>query len=117
MRTAVRGEATVETHKPADSPQRDLVKTIRIVGLTIVVVIVLGMIAPILWLTGLGSYLAQRGEYAGRTPTFSGRSDQLKQTIIVPTLDTPSPPGKNVIWCSSFQLAWIELRDNVIRYK
>jgi hypothetical protein len=36
------------------------------------------------------------------------------RTTIVPTLDSPCPPGRNVIWCSSFQLAWNELRDNVI---
>ncbi len=34
--------------------------------------------------------------------------------MIVPTLDTPCPSGKNVIWCSSFQLAWNEIRDKVI---
>jgi hypothetical protein len=32
----------------------------------------------------------------------------------VPTLDTPYPEGKNVIWCSSFQLTWNEIRDDVI---
>jgi hypothetical protein len=62
----------------------------------------------------LGSYLAQRKEYANRTATFSGSSESLKRTVIVPTLDSPCPPGKNVIWCSSFQLAWSEVRDEVI---
>jgi hypothetical protein len=64
---------------------------------------------------GLGSYLAQRQEYASKTETFSGSSESLKETVIVPTLDTPCPPNKNVIWCSSFQLAWNEVRDKVIR--
>jgi len=48
-------------------------------------------------------------------PTFSGDAAQLKQTVVVPTLDTPMPKGKNVIWCASFQLAWNRLRDDVIK--
>ncbi len=46
--------------------------------------------------------------------TFDGTSDQLTRTVIVPTLDTPLPEGKSAIWCSSFQLAWNRLRDDVI---
>ncbi len=56
----------------------------------------------------------KRAEYAAKTATFSDSSEKLKQTIVVPTLDTPLPPGQNVIWCSSFQLVWNELRDKVI---
>lgn len=39
-------------------------------------------------------------------PSFAGDSSGLKQTVIVPTLDTPPPAGKNAIWCASFQMAW-----------
>jgi len=46
--------------------------------------------------------------------SFHGDSRGLKQTVIVPALDTPMPSGKNVIWCSSFQLAWNHARDDVI---
>ena len=31
---------------------------------------------------------------------FNGDSRDLKQSIVVPTLDTPMPKGKNVIWCA-----------------
>lgn len=65
-------------------------------------------------MTSPGSYLVQRATYACRTASFSGDSASLKRTVIVPTLDTPCPPQKNVIWCSSFQLAWNEIRDKVI---
>jgi hypothetical protein len=41
-------------------------------------------------------------------------SDQLQHTVIVPTLDTPIPKGKNIIWCGSFQMAWSHLGDDVI---
>jgi hypothetical protein len=47
--------------------------------------------------------------------SFDGSSDQLKQTVIVPTLDTPIPEGKSVIWCSSFQIAWNKFKTDVAR--
>jgi len=46
---------------------------------------------------------------------FKGDSTDLNDTVIVPTLDTPMPKGKNVIWCSSFQIAWNKLKDDVIK--
>ncbi|MBN1919240.1 MAG: hypothetical protein JW889_15155 [Verrucomicrobia bacterium] len=54
------------------------------------------------------------GAYTPPPLAFDGTSDQLKQTVIVPTLDTPMPAGKNVIWCASFQLAWNEFKNDVI---
>ena len=39
----------------------------------------------------------------------------LKETVVVPTLDSPMPTGKNVVWCSSFQLAWNKLKEDVCR--
>lgn len=64
--------------------------------------------------TNFVPYLVQRIKYSTRTETFTGSSDSLKHTVIVPTLDSPIQPGKNIIWCSSFQLSWNELRDNVV---
>ncbi len=46
--------------------------------------------------------------------TYDGNSTDLERTVILPTLDTLMPKGKNVIWCSSFQLAWNQLKNNVI---
>lgn len=46
---------------------------------------------------------------------FDGDSTGLKATVIVPTLDTPLPEGKNAIWCASFQIAWNHLRHDVIK--
>jgi hypothetical protein len=104
----------METHKSPDSPRQTASQRARRIGRIVAAAMVVTAIVFILWMTGLGRYLAGQAEYVARTPTFSGKSDQLKQTVIVPTLDTPCPAGKNVIWCSSFQLAWNELRDNVI---
>jgi len=82
------------------------------IGVTVAVVPVL--IAAGFAQSGLASYLFQRVTYSRKTPTFSGDSQLLTQTLVVPTLDTPCSQGKNIIWCSSFQLAWNEVRDRVI---
>lgn len=60
--------------------------------------------------------LLQNGARAYKPPkiAFDGASDDLEETVIVPTLDTPMPEDKNVIWCASFQIAWNEFRDDVI---
>ncbi len=34
-----------------------------------------------------------------------------KNTIVTARLDEPIVPGKNVVWCATFQLAWNELMD------
>jgi len=64
--------------------------------------------------TNYVDYLQQRIEYSKVTPTYSGGSDSLSQTIIIPTLDSPLIGGKNIIWCSSFQLAWNKVKDDVL---
>ncbi|MHB1456233.1 MAG: hypothetical protein ACYC0V_04895 [Armatimonadota bacterium] len=38
-------------------------------------------------------------------------ADELKSTIITPHMEQKIVPGKNVLWCSTFQLAWNELCD------
>lgn len=47
--------------------------------------------------------------------TFDGYSNDLSHTVIVPTLDTPIPQGKNVIWCAAFQLAWNRMAEDVVK--
>ena len=59
-------------------------------------------------------YFLQSFRYSRTKETFSGSSDSLKRTTIVPTLDSPCPKNKNVIWCSSFQLAWNQMKEDVI---
>jgi hypothetical protein len=41
-------------------------------------------------------------------------STELRSTIITPHLEQEIFPGKNVIYCATFQLAWNELRDDII---
>jgi hypothetical protein len=38
--------------------------------------------------------------------TFGGKAGEPRETIVVPTLDSPLVKGKSAIWCSSFQAAW-----------
>ncbi len=85
----------------------------RFVAVLIVLAGFVGVLS-VLRSTNSGCYIVQRFRYSGITETFSGRSNSLEQTVIVPTLDSPCPKNKNIIWCSSFQLAWNEIRDDVI---
>ncbi len=103
----------MESREIPSTPERTSPRRTYRIGVVSGAIIVLGLTAAVFWRMGFASYLAHRAEYARRTETFSGSSGRLKQTVIVPTLDSPCPPGKNVIWCSSFQLAWNEVRDKV----
>jgi hypothetical protein len=47
--------------------------------------------------------------------SFQGSSDDLLQTVIVPTLDTPIPQRKSAIWCSSFQIGWNHIKKDVAK--
>ncbi|MBN1771903.1 MAG: hypothetical protein JXB32_11610 [Deltaproteobacteria bacterium] len=51
-----------------------------------------------------------RAGYRPPPPSVSGNAADLEQTEVVPTADSPMQPGKNVIWCASFQAAWAELK-------
>jgi hypothetical protein len=61
------------------------------------------------------SRLSRRGDpYRPPQVSFEGTSADLRQTVVVPTLDTPIPAGKNVVWCGSLQIAWNRLRDDLL---
>jgi hypothetical protein len=84
------------------------------IGAICSIVISLVAVVVVFSSTSLGNYLIQRVVYSKITKTFSGSSSSLKQTSIMSTLDSPCPNNKNVIWCSSFQLAWNRMKDDVI---
>jgi hypothetical protein len=42
-------------------------------------------------------------------------SKKLKLTLITPHMEEKISPGKNLIYCSTFQLAWNQLQDEVIK--
>ncbi|MHC4621818.1 MAG: hypothetical protein ACYTEQ_29100 [Planctomycetota bacterium] len=56
-----------------------------------------------------------RAEIQRRKKTFDGRSDDLKATQVVPTLEAAVEEGKNAIWCSSFLAAWKTLAADIVR--
>ena len=41
-------------------------------------------------------------------------SKDLKKTSVVATLDCPMSEHQNVIWCSTFQMAWDKLKNDII---
>jgi hypothetical protein len=53
--------------------------------------------------------------YVLRKYSFDGGSEELQNTVIVPTLDTHIPQKKSAVWCSSFQLAWNHLKTDVAK--
>ena len=78
--------------------------------LVLVVPLVVAVLAT-LWLLGV----LWVPVHAPLVRAHDGPSDALKRTLVVPTLDTPAPKGKNVIWCGSFQIAWNRLKDDIIK--
>lgn len=42
-------------------------------------------------------------------------SASLKKTIIIPYMEQAIIKGKNILYCSTFQLAWNELKDGVVK--
>src|SRR5947209_4243336 len=51
-----------------------------------------------------GSPRKKRAPTSPAVRSFSGYSDQLKRTIVVPTLNSAIPDRKSVIWCSSLAM-------------
>ncbi len=44
-------------------------------------------------------------------PSFVGSSEKLTSTVIVPTLTTPLPDKRSIIWAATSNLAWKELHQ------
>jgi hypothetical protein len=63
----------------------------------------------------LGCSGSDQVAYVPPPVAFHGSSAEMERTVIVPTLDTPMPEGKNVVWSASFQVAWNRLRDDILK--
>ena len=55
-----------------------------------------------------------KGPHTPPPVAFSGESKDLRQSVVLPTLDTSMPTGKNVVWCGTIQLAWNRLGKDVL---
>jgi hypothetical protein len=98
-----------ETAEPSKQPSR----AFRLRPLHAAVLIP-ALAAAGLWAWRYHPAEARQAKHAAGELTFAGGSKSLERTTVFPTLDTPMLRRRNVIWCSSFQLAWNELRDEVI---
>jgi len=74
----------------------------------------LGILVILLGILIWGMYQGGLIELPHRA-AYRGLSSGLQQTVIVPTIDSPMPSHRNVIWCSSFQLAWNQARDHIFK--
>ncbi len=68
------------------------------------IAIIAGVLASSSW-SQTAELPASQGKAAGKYP----------DTVVTSVLDYAIPEGKNLIWCASFQLAWNELRDGIIK--
>jgi len=59
-------------------------------------------------------FLKQRAA-SSKALVFKGNSSGLTETQIVPVLNSAISSGKTTMWCSSFQIAWNRLKDDVIK--
>jgi len=73
--------------------------------------IVVAVVAGILALSLLAGSCRQTKVHA-RSVDVDSKS--LQQTVVVATLDDLLPEHKNVIWCSTFQMAWDKLKQDII---
>jgi hypothetical protein len=65
-------------------------------------------IAAIVGISWLGVFSRHKHNEIAGPPLLKAEGKDLKATVITPSVDTPIEPGKNVLWCSTFQLVWNE---------
>jgi len=71
----------------------------------LVTVILVGVFVA---LVGWWAWESYQGRVLGNGYLLRANADKLKSTIVTPHLECPIEDGKNVLWCSTFQLAWNE---------
>src|SRR5580700_205659 len=55
---------------------------------------------------------AANSEATDDSASFSGPSEKLKRTVVLPTLDSPVEAGKSAVWCATLPLAWQQLESD-----
>jgi hypothetical protein len=77
----------------------------RVLARLIASALLIGVLVGVLITAGCTYY-----PYSPPPLAFSGESSAAKDTAVVPTLDTPAPKGRNVIWCGAFQLCLDDIK-------
>lgn len=49
--------------------------------------------------------------------SFTGSSDKLTNTVVLPTLETTIPAGKSAIWCATLAMAWQEMEKTIYKQR
>jgi hypothetical protein len=65
---------------------------------------------------GVIAFFFFRGGRSYQAPTvaFCGESSALRESEVVPTLDTPTSKGKNVVWCGTIQIGWNHFEKDIL---
>lgn len=71
------------------------------------------LVSGCLLLSSCGS----KSSMSAQAKPLKANSKDLKSTIVSSYLEQPIQDDKNIIYCSSFQLAWNEFEDNIIKGK
>jgi hypothetical protein len=76
--------------------------------------LLIGLAIGTMFLAGGGCRPSADANFERSAKTFDGSSASLRETVVVPTLDSPLPRNKSAIWCISFQLAWNTLASDIV---
>jgi len=55
------------------------------------------------------------GKFSKNTFAEEVSADKLKDTVVSPFMEAKIDKSKNIVFCSTFQMAWNELKDNIIK--
>ncbi|HEY3324925.1 MAG TPA: hypothetical protein VGP72_31015 [Planctomycetota bacterium] len=83
-----------------------------------VCVLVAALLASGGWLAYYAARKSPQPETAADKPLGAFQAEAksaLPGCVIVPALNTAMPVGKSVMWCSSFQIAWNKMKNDVIK--
>ena len=64
---------------------------------------------------GVAGWMNLSGILGDGDVTFKANASALNSTIVTPHMEAPITAGKNVLYCSTFQLAWNELKQTIVK--
>lgn len=77
----------------------------------IAILVICSLIALALGIHALkGPGTGQHRQTTPDKPYVKANANDLRTTIVTPHMEQAMTPGRNILWCSTFQLAWNELK-------